>query len=572
MGAGSASNGNDGAVAELGLPTAPSLRFAPFKASHRFRFSALREEVAPTSPRGTRWDVRIIQAGPSLNGKNYPAEAVRESAAIFEGARVFSYEFKGSTGPTVDHLPDEVKAQDGNRGLAGNVIGMLEGVHWNEAAQALDGTLVVVDPSTRTKLVEAYDLGMLGDRAKRNIVGLSIDAHGETKPNDPNTLHRFTAATSVDLVTTPAAGGRFITLREALDMAKNDATKLQEAAPPALAGSGQPAQATAPGKTKPEEKPAATPAAPATVQENAGAQPAQPNDPNNPANASDAKVKALADRLSGATDTEKQAIREAIAKECQMSQPTAPVAAAPASTPAVASASAPVPGTPAGIVPGSPVVQEAVKRLAESKEVAALPVALKESLKVLAGGAGVAFQEADRRDAQIMEMREAMKGMAIETEFGKIASGLKLREGVAGDIMKLADMSGVSVGVDGKTVNGLREAVQAVIKDRPWYLQESTTPAVGVQAPAQPATASTPGTPAAPAQESKTTRVRESVPAPRGQAVALRESVQGDAGPARMTDEQFQRSYGQMVAMGGADPGALGRARRFRESRERGEV
>lgn len=547
MGAGSTQTIKDGAAGGH-TSAAPSHRLpgTHFKESLFPRWRATTRLLgsttagAPEGVRGRRWGVTIIAAGPSLNNVNYPAEALREAVPIFEGAKVFAYEFakKGKPKAEHDHLPDEVKAQD-QRGLFGNAVGVLEGVHFNEETQTLDGDLVVVDPDVRTKMLEALDAGKLGADNGANLFGLSIDATG-TKTPDGASLERFISATSVDLVTTPAAGGRINRLIEAVQedpVATTKTADIKAAAPAAPAApAAVPTGAPADGK-RPEP---AAPAAPPGL-------PIQPVQEDGTAPAKAATISALADRLAGATPTEQEAILKKIAQECQpMSQP----------------ASASTPSQPAAPAP-SPQMTEAAKRLAESVD--KLPANLRESARVLAGGLGVNLQEADRRDQTITSLQETIKAMAIENEMGRVASSLNLREGVIPDVMKLADLSTVQVAMDNRSVSGLREAVEAVVKSRPWLVAESKT-----AAPAAPPSAGAPApAPAAPA------RARESAPAPLGQAVAFRESAPDDVtdaterapipGPySKMTDAQRRATWVDLVQR--KDPKSLAKAKALREA------
>ncbi|KKL17521.1 hypothetical protein LCGC14_2484750, partial [marine sediment metagenome] len=117
-------------------------RLRRFQESFRLRLQSFKEAAAAGEiPEGTIWLVRIIEAGQSLNGQTYTAESLKAAVPVFEGIAVQNYAW--TPDPSVGdagHLPDEVRAVDA-RGLIGNQIGSLEGVHFNEAAQSLDGYL-----------------------------------------------------------------------------------------------------------------------------------------------------------------------------------------------------------------------------------------------------------------------------------------------------------------------------------------------------------------------------------------------------------------------------------------------
>jgi hypothetical protein len=178
-----------------------------FKTSLRLRLQSFKEAVATGEiPEGTIWLVRIIEAGQSLNGDTYTDAALKASVAVFEGAPVFNYAWsEDPAAKDAGHLPDEISAID-SRGLTGNQVGSLEGVHFNEQARALDAYLKVYDSTLRERMVTAFKLGDIGEGGKRDTFGLSIDALGDR--DEHGNVTQITTANSVDLVSKAAAGGR----------------------------------------------------------------------------------------------------------------------------------------------------------------------------------------------------------------------------------------------------------------------------------------------------------------------------------------------------------------------------
>ncbi len=178
-----------------------------FKESYRLRLQSFKEAVADgTVPEGTIWLVRIIEAGQSLNGKTYTETALRAAAPVFEGVTVQNYAWsQDPTADDADHLPDAVAETEG-RGLQGNQVGSLEGVHYNEEAKSLDGFLKVYDAKFREHLLTAFKLGDVGEGGERDTFGFSIDADG-TEDENENVLS-ITAAHELTAVNNPAAGGR----------------------------------------------------------------------------------------------------------------------------------------------------------------------------------------------------------------------------------------------------------------------------------------------------------------------------------------------------------------------------
>lgn len=149
-----------------------------------------------------RFRVRIMRAGLSANGNFYPDAALREGAALFEGARVI---VKGDA----EHLASRGKDPRA-------VLGRLSGVSFVPGAGADTGTLEatwdVLDPADPmvTRLREAVSRGM-GD-----LFGLSIDARATYQARKGvRHVGRFTRVNSVDLIVEPGAGGRVLDVLEA---------------------------------------------------------------------------------------------------------------------------------------------------------------------------------------------------------------------------------------------------------------------------------------------------------------------------------------------------------------------
>lgn len=151
-------------------------------------------------------EVTLIRAGRSGNRNFYPDAALRESAPMFEGVRVFAKS-------DAEHIAG--KGKD-----VRNLIGGIYGVRFVEGKGADSGSLVgtfrAINPSDPavTKMVEAVKRDMQG------LLGLSIDADARTRQRKvgAETLReavRFTKVHSVDLIVEPGAGGGLDRLTEA---------------------------------------------------------------------------------------------------------------------------------------------------------------------------------------------------------------------------------------------------------------------------------------------------------------------------------------------------------------------
>ena len=111
-------------------------------------------------PKGTRWRVRVIEAGQSKSGFFYPLETLHAAAPKFNGARVL-----------VRSDEDHVQGRNTNAAL---VEGWLENA--SPSPEGIDADLVFLpSAATRQKLTEAWEAG------KKDLLGFSIVADGRAK-------------------------------------------------------------------------------------------------------------------------------------------------------------------------------------------------------------------------------------------------------------------------------------------------------------------------------------------------------------------------------------------------------
>lgn len=150
---------------------------------------------------GTAWDVTICQPGFTKNGWYLPEDALRAGASMFEGVDVNLYEL-----PDATHVPNvlfDIKSL-----LARNKAGWIDNVRY-VAGQGLQGVLHFLDSAKwlGRNLMESLKEGAAA-------YGLSYDAPVRAKKDTVDgrsvfRLIRFLGADSVDIVTRPAAGGKF---------------------------------------------------------------------------------------------------------------------------------------------------------------------------------------------------------------------------------------------------------------------------------------------------------------------------------------------------------------------------
>ncbi|MFZ5530300.1 MAG: hypothetical protein ACOY4U_04520 [Pseudomonadota bacterium] len=152
--------------------------------------------------------IRVIRAGASLNNNFYPDAVLRESAPMFEGARVF-------VKPDIEHLKGGGKDFD-------KLIGKLSGVKFVEGKQADTGEtqavlqLIEPDGEVATKIREAVSRDMA------DLFGFSVDVLGKSKSEmregrKLRVATRITKVNSVDLIVEPGAGGQLIRMVESVN-------------------------------------------------------------------------------------------------------------------------------------------------------------------------------------------------------------------------------------------------------------------------------------------------------------------------------------------------------------------
>jgi len=150
---------------------------------------------------GTVWDVTICEPGFTKNGWYLEEGVLRDAAGLFDGVDVNLFELPGAT-----HVPDvlfDVKTL-----LVKNKVGWIDNVKW-VAGRGLAGMLHFMDSAKwlGKNILSAMNAG-------GQVYGLSYDAPVRAKKDtvDGRSVFKalkFLAADSVDIVTRPAAGGKF---------------------------------------------------------------------------------------------------------------------------------------------------------------------------------------------------------------------------------------------------------------------------------------------------------------------------------------------------------------------------
>ena len=155
---------------------------------------------------GLRYRVKVLESGQSHNRNFYPAALLRESAALFNGARVFVKSDR-------EHIEGEGKDFNkliGRLSEARFVAGKTHGVG---AIVATLDLLAAASPIPE-KIYEAVTRGM------KDLFGFSIDARARIVKRvnaagvSVREVKQFTAIHSLDLIIDPSAGGESIDLIE----------------------------------------------------------------------------------------------------------------------------------------------------------------------------------------------------------------------------------------------------------------------------------------------------------------------------------------------------------------------
>lgn len=176
-------------------------------------FEALLHFETSSDPEGKIWDVTIVEPGFTLNGWYHPDDVLQQAAAdgVFEGVDVNLYELPRGAG----HVGEEFFPLKSL--LVKNKAGWLEDVKY-VAGRGLTGTLNFLDSakSIGKDLLNAMSL------KKPAPFGLSYEAivqAARTVIEGKSVFKalKFRPVDSVDIVTRPAAGGKFVRAVAALN-------------------------------------------------------------------------------------------------------------------------------------------------------------------------------------------------------------------------------------------------------------------------------------------------------------------------------------------------------------------
>ena len=192
----------DAQIAALYANEAPTESEKPRMTKTRYFAELINLTEAALDAEGRKARVTLIAPGWSSNGRYYSRETLKAAAGLFEGVRAYR-----------DHPGKQDGANRPERSIA-DLVGVYENVKVADTG-AIQADFIVEDEATWNKLAFAA--------AHPNYLGVSINALGVTASGEAEgrkgvIVEAIEKANSVDVVTTPAAGGRI----ERLLMADDD--------------------------------------------------------------------------------------------------------------------------------------------------------------------------------------------------------------------------------------------------------------------------------------------------------------------------------------------------------------
>ena len=166
--------------------------------------------VKEADKEGKKWKVLVIQTGLSKNGNLYTQEVLQNSAKKFNNVKVFAYEFSGKY---FEHLPENLEL---DKGYIKNLVGDLNDCRFEEIDENTSG--IVADLNVYNDFYRKLFKNMY-DEGKMDVVGFSAVMEAEVEPEyyqnkQINDVKQIYNVKSVDVVSSPAAGGRILNIIE----------------------------------------------------------------------------------------------------------------------------------------------------------------------------------------------------------------------------------------------------------------------------------------------------------------------------------------------------------------------
>ncbi len=153
---------------------------------------------------GSQWEVTLIEAGVSENRTKYSLPVLEKALPLFDGAKCFA-----------DHSTASERRERPGRSIR-DIVGWFESPKvLGDGVKGIGAVFNILESERwfRDKVVEAWE------RGKRDLIGFSISAIGRQKliREEDKLLKEVVSidkVQSVDAVTEPAAGGKFVKMLE----------------------------------------------------------------------------------------------------------------------------------------------------------------------------------------------------------------------------------------------------------------------------------------------------------------------------------------------------------------------
>lgn len=160
---------------------------------------------------GSIWKIVILEGGKSKNNYVYSKDVIRESIPLFEGLKVYAHRY----GDLLDHRPAEFSNPNS---FYSNEVGFLKNVAFEDSGDGrLIGDFYVTDSRVRESLLNTWKMD------KSQMPGFSIDIEGSgQKIGNLKHVLKIKEANSLDIVSSPSAGGQFERLVASLEIKQKE--------------------------------------------------------------------------------------------------------------------------------------------------------------------------------------------------------------------------------------------------------------------------------------------------------------------------------------------------------------
>jgi len=181
----------------------------------KFKTNYLARLIESKDKNGKEWEVVLIQAGKSLNGKTYLPEVLKKRLNLFENAKAYAYEFKGKIW---NHLPEAIRRII-PEGCIKNIVGWYENPYYasfkDDSGETQEGILAKFHIAENAEWLRKF-LKDAWEHGKKSLLGFSIDGDGDVSKE--GIVEDIRSIDEITIVSNPAAGGQLCRLLAGLDI------------------------------------------------------------------------------------------------------------------------------------------------------------------------------------------------------------------------------------------------------------------------------------------------------------------------------------------------------------------